>query len=122
MAWYIDINIWNDTTSQYLTLNATDASWSNLFLNDTSYTIAPGMQQMVAQNCAVPGSVTYNIDENSLLNVSWKFTGNTINGEGTCAASVQGTTEYTASGFDSATVMTVNNNKIWSFIIKVTTT
>lgn len=102
--YYLCVVLVNQTTS-YLSLNATSNDKDNLFLADTSYSVAPGAQALVVNNALTQsGSSTYNLTENALVNISWGL--NSDQNEWVCAASVSGTSEYTVSGYNDPTVTT----------------
>jgi hypothetical protein len=121
-TYYLCVTLVNQTTS-YLTLNATSNDKDNLFLADTSYSVAPGTQALVVNN-ALPqtGSSTYNLTENALVNISWGL--NNDQNAWTCAASVSGTSEYTVSGYNDSTVTTGNEGYAYytAFTLTVSST
>lgn len=110
-------------TSDYPTLNSTSNDKDNLFLADTSYSVAPGSQALVVNN-ALPqsGSSIYNLTEDALVNIKWGL--NNDQDAWTCAASVSGTSEYTVSGYNDSTTTTGNEGYAYytTFTLTVSST
>jgi hypothetical protein len=118
-VFYCTINVWN-ATSGYITLKTTSVTHNNLFLVDTSYTIAPGATALVVSNAQYGGSSQYNISENAVLNFSWTRTTNNAAGWN-CVANVYGSNEYTASGYNDPTTVSSNNGAAYhtTYTLKV---
>ncbi len=104
------INLWNDAVP-WLTLNNSTNVADNMFLTDTSFSIPQTVQTLVAKNSPSEGSMTYNITENALLEISWKLQKQDF----VCSAWVTGSTQYTVSGYDQP----YTNGDSVSFILHV---
>lgn len=121
-VFYCSISISN-TTSGYITLNTSSVTHNNLFLTDTSYSIAPGATALIVSNAQYSGSGKYNVSANDVMNFSWTRTDDNDAGYD-CVANVTGTTEYTVSGYDNPTTVSSNGGAAYhtSYTLTVSST
>lgn len=115
--YYCSLNLVN-STSGYVTLNSSSNAMGSLFLSDSSYSLAPAANQLIVNKSPNSGSVTYNITQNALLKLTWTFNdGNYI-----CYAVVEGSTEYTATGYDDPVVTNDGHSYYTTFTITLSPT
>jgi hypothetical protein len=99
---YCNISISNQALPN-ITLNGSTNDDQSMFLTDVSYTIPNSTgSTLAASNASRNGSMTYNVGQNALLQVSWQW--DIEQSRYLCAASVQGSSEYAVSGFDDPAV------------------
>ena len=112
----INISLQNDTTGN-LTLNYADLGAGQcIFVRDNSYTVGPNaLSQIVYVSCADTQAV-YNITESATLTLEWWDDANVWE----MSATIQGSTEYAASGFAESTVDSSGNYNFTITLGKVT--
>jgi hypothetical protein len=122
MTCYIDIILQNDTT-EWLTLNSVTlaSEGQDVFLSDSSYTVGPSSQSQVVTNSSLSNQMIFNITESATLTLGWTLVDHD---SFTVTAPVQGTTEYTATGYNGPPVKTYGsaNQPIFTYTITLSST
>ena len=98
--------ILENNTTETLTLNSSTMSDADLFLGDTSFSVPAGTSQtVVSSSWQSSNSITYNITEAALVEVSW-----TANKQAfIVTATTPGTsTDYVVSGYSTPSSTTTD--------------
>ena len=121
MTCYVSIILQNNTT-EWLTLNtATLASeGQDVFVRDSSYTVQPNSSSQVVTQSSLTNQVLFNITESATLTLAWTLVDHT---SFSVVAPVQGTTEYTATGYNGPPTTTYDENApIYTYTITLEAT